>query len=269
MIKITEQLWIARVRQVPASLPLSIMTDSTGSGSTRAKVFIYFLFFSFFFLFFEIMFWWDFARFHYYLDTVNYLGLVFAKALAICLVQLEWVDMTQQNCTSTTREMMHGLQFMGRHVGLWCLLENYLYEIVFSRINFCFCFTCKLQIYNITNYLPYHPGSIEELMRGAGEDATCLFDEVHRWSIILCYVFVPAFSSFYTDSIVCYRVNLEFMLNKCMVGFLEQSSSEDSQNDNALHPDEWREFVIIERYCRMQIWIIAYGFCQEKEGRRK
>lgn len=30
----------------------------------------------------------------------------------------------------------------------------------------------------MTSYLDFHPGGIEELMRGAGKDATALFDEV-------------------------------------------------------------------------------------------
>lgn len=49
-------------------------------------------------------------------------------------------------------------------------------------------------VYNVTTYLHYHPGGIEELMRGAGRDATDLFNEVHRW------------------------VNYESILAKCLVG---------------------------------------------------
>ena len=33
-------------------------------------------------------------------------------------------------------------------------------------------------MYNITPYLDFHPGGVEELMRGAGIDGTALFDEV-------------------------------------------------------------------------------------------
>ena len=33
-------------------------------------------------------------------------------------------------------------------------------------------------MYNITPYLEFHPGGIPEIMRGAGKDATDLFDEV-------------------------------------------------------------------------------------------
>lgn len=52
----------------------------------------------------------------------------------------------------------------------------------------------KDKVYNITTYLNYHPGGVEEIMRGAGRDATELFNEVHIW------------------------VNYESILAKCLVG---------------------------------------------------
>lgn len=36
------------------------------------------------------------------------------------------------------------------------------------------------RVYNVTPYMKFHPGGICELMRGAGQDATILFDEVWR-----------------------------------------------------------------------------------------
>ena len=36
-------------------------------------------------------------------------------------------------------------------------------------------------VYNITPYLDYHPGGIDEIMKGAGIDATGLFQEIHSW----------------------------------------------------------------------------------------
>jgi len=51
-------------------------------------------------------------------------------------------------------------------------------------------------VYNITPYLPFHPGGEKELMRVAGRDGTKLFALTHSW------------------------VNLEFMLDGCMIGFL-------------------------------------------------
>lgn len=37
------------------------------------------------------------------------------------------------------------------------------------------------QVYNITPYLEYHPGGIDELMRAAGRDSTDLFNDIHAW----------------------------------------------------------------------------------------
>lgn len=34
------------------------------------------------------------------------------------------------------------------------------------------------RVYNATAYIEYHPGGVDELMKGAGKDATALFDEV-------------------------------------------------------------------------------------------
>ncbi|RZC34889.1 cytochrome b5 reductase 4 [Asbolus verrucosus] len=50
------------------------------------------------------------------------------------------------------------------------------------------------RVYNVTAYLPFHPGGPEQLMRGAGKDATALFEEVHPW------------------------VNFDQILQKCYVG---------------------------------------------------
>ncbi|KAK4634690.1 Cytochrome b5 reductase 4 [Fulvia fulva] len=52
------------------------------------------------------------------------------------------------------------------------------------------------KVYNITPYLPFHPGGEAELMKAAGRDGTKLFMEVHPW------------------------VNWENMLSTCLVGVL-------------------------------------------------
>eukprot|EP01119_Soliformovum_irregulare_P017432 TRINITY_DN517_c1_g2_i1.p1 TRINITY_DN517_c1_g2~~TRINITY_DN517_c1_g2_i1.p1 ORF type:complete len:138 (+),score=21.16 TRINITY_DN517_c1_g2_i1:101-514(+) len=53
------------------------------------------------------------------------------------------------------------------------------------------------KVYNITPYMNYHPGGIEELMKSAGRDGTKLFERTHAW------------------------VNGEALLRGCLVGFLD------------------------------------------------
>lgn len=36
------------------------------------------------------------------------------------------------------------------------------------------------KVYNVTAYIPFHPGGLDELMRAAGIDATTLFDQVFK-----------------------------------------------------------------------------------------
>ena len=52
------------------------------------------------------------------------------------------------------------------------------------------------RVYNITSYIPYHPGGVPQLMKGAGVDSTELFKKFHPW------------------------VNLDSMLAKFIVGTL-------------------------------------------------
>eukprot|EP00250_Pteridium_aquilinum_P034367 c7492_g1_i1 orf=276-1010(-) len=55
----------------------------------------------------------------------------------------------------------------------------------------------KGRVYNITPYLNFHPGGLDMLMKGAGKDCTALFNKYHSW------------------------VNAEYLLEKCLVGFLD------------------------------------------------
>ena len=64
------------------------------------------------------------------------------------------------------------------------------------------------KVYNISPYLPYHPGGKGELLRGAGKDSAKLFQEIHPW------------------------VNWDGILSECMVGILV--SENDAQIENSL-----------------------------------
>ena len=59
-------------------------------------------------------------------------------------------------------------------------------------------------VYNVTPYMDFHPGGWDELVKGAGKDATSLFNKYHQW------------------------VNYESMLSACLVGKLV--------NDNLIIP---------------------------------
>ncbi|KAI3405459.2 hypothetical protein KGF56_001729 [Candida oxycetoniae] len=44
------------------------------------------------------------------------------------------------------------------------------------------CWTCiNGKVFNITPYLNYHPGGVDEIMKCAGRDGTSLFNKYHRW----------------------------------------------------------------------------------------
>lgn len=53
------------------------------------------------------------------------------------------------------------------------------------------------RVYNLTPYLPFHPGGKPLLMKGAGRDSTALFNKYHPW------------------------VNVHYMLASCLVGVIE------------------------------------------------
>jgi cytochrome b involved in lipid metabolism len=63
------------------------------------------------------------------------------------------------------------------------------------------------KVYNITPYLPFHPGGKGELMRGAGKDSGQLFLEIHPW------------------------VNWDGMLGECLVGILVSANEALAVND--------------------------------------
>lgn len=56
----------------------------------------------------------------------------------------------------------------------------------------------KGRVYNLTPYMKFHPGGVDMLMKAVGKDCTSLFNKYHAW------------------------VNAEFLLEKCLVGTLDQ-----------------------------------------------
>ncbi|CAD1473023.1 unnamed protein product, partial [Heterotrigona itama] len=61
-------------------------------------------------------------------------------------------------------------------------------------------------VFNVTQYMDFHPGGVDELMRGVGKDATKLFESVHAW------------------------VNYQSILQKCVVGRLSRGSVSGSSS---------------------------------------
>ncbi|EEH41743.2 hypothetical protein PAAG_09123 [Paracoccidioides lutzii Pb01] len=66
------------------------------------------------------------------------------------------------------------------------------------------------KVYNITPYLPFHPGGKGELLRGAGRNSEKLFSEIHPW------------------------VNWDGMLGECMVGILVSEDYKGSGSGGGL-----------------------------------
>ncbi|KAG9782511.1 hypothetical protein ABEF93_005033 [Exophiala dermatitidis] len=66
------------------------------------------------------------------------------------------------------------------------------------------------RVYNITPYVPFHPGGAGEIMRGAGKDSVKLFMEVHPW------------------------VNWDGMLSECLVGILVGDEEETDDTSGGL-----------------------------------
>ena len=80
-------------------------------------------------------------------------------------------------------------------------------------------------VYNITQYLPYHPGGKQKLMLGAGKDCTELFNRYHRW------------------------VNIS-IISKCLVGKLidepegiEEGDEEEEEESSGRNPADAKDIL--------------------------
>ena len=56
-------------------------------------------------------------------------------------------------------------------------------------------------VFNVTRYMDFHPGGVDELMRGVGKDATKLFDNVRFFflqsHVLYCYIVSLSGNYFY------------------------------------------------------------------------
>ncbi|XP_062190323.1 cytochrome b5 domain-containing protein RLF-like isoform X2 [Phragmites australis] len=72
-----------------------------------------------------------------------------------------------------------------------------LEEVKQHKTGDCIWTVLKGRVYNIAPYMKFHPGGVDMLMKASGKDCTALFNKYHAW------------------------VNAEFLLEKCLVGFLD------------------------------------------------
>jgi cytochrome b involved in lipid metabolism len=82
------------------------------------------------------------------------------------------------------------------------------------------CWTAyKGRVYNITQYIAYHPGGVKQLMVGAGKDCTVQFNKFHAW------------------------VNMDSMMSKCLIGVLLSEEETIKEEVEEEEEDEITAFV--------------------------
>uniref|UniRef100_A0A6T8JZ40 Cytochrome b5 heme-binding domain-containing protein n=2 Tax=Hemiselmis andersenii TaxID=464988 RepID=A0A6T8JZ40_HEMAN len=72
-------------------------------------------------------------------------------------------------------------------------------------------------VYDMTPFFEYHPGGQKYLMMTAGKDGTKLFNKYHQW------------------------VNIEFLMEKCLIGKLVGEDGQDLTDEQILEEGEEEE----------------------------
>ncbi|CAN6696974.1 unnamed protein product [Malus baccata var. baccata] len=70
----------------------------------------------------------------------------------------------------------------------------------------------KGRVYNLSPYMRFHPGGVDILKKAVGKDCTSLFNKYHAW------------------------VNAEFLLEKCLVGTLDDGERQHSSHSESSAP---------------------------------
>uniref|UniRef100_T1K3M1 Cytochrome b5 heme-binding domain-containing protein n=1 Tax=Tetranychus urticae TaxID=32264 RepID=T1K3M1_TETUR len=100
---------------------------------------------------------------------------------------MDWIKLTSQNKDLS---------------GTFGSMPEVTVEELEKHDNYKDCWIClDRKVYNVTPYLEFHPGGADQLVKGAGKDATELFNNVHAW------------------------VNYHGMLAKCYVGKLKPGTN--------------------------------------------
>lgn len=95
------------------------------------------------------------------------------------------------------------------------------------------CWTAyKGRVYNITQYIAYHPGGAKQLMVGAGKDCTVQFNKFHAW------------------------VNMDSMMSKCLIGVL---LSEEETIKEEVEEEEDEIAAIIEPVPLRKVQTLSLG----------
>ena len=115
---------------------------------------------------------------------------------------MDWIRLTKsgKDLTGTGGKMLRvtkkQLAKHNKRSDAWMALNGNNVQMSARPNHIAILLSLSGKVYNVTSYMDFHPGGWDELVRGAGIDATDLFNEVHRW------------------------VNYESMLQACLVGKL-------------------------------------------------